>query len=142
MHDADGFALASQATGYVHQAASIARHQDVSPGALEAGDLFLQHGIGDFWVFHGKGAAKATALFCQIHGDEFSPLNLTDQPAWFLYYAEFAQQMARGMIRYFPMEHRTQAFDPQHMHEEFREFVGTGRDCAWPRLWLAGENPH
>ena len=39
MHGADGFALAAQATGDVHQAASVARHQGISPGALEAGDL-------------------------------------------------------------------------------------------------------
>jgi len=25
------------------------------------------------------------------------------------------------------MEHGTQAFNPHHMHEEFREFVGAGR---------------
>src|SRR5215475_5171765 len=93
VHDADGFALAAQATGNVHQAASIARHQGVSPSALEAGDLFLQHGIGDFRVFHGKGTAKATALFCQIHGDQLSALDLADQAAWLLCYTEFAEEM-------------------------------------------------
>jgi hypothetical protein len=40
----------------------LAYYQGVSPSTFEAGDLFLQHGVGDFRVFHGKGAAKATAL--------------------------------------------------------------------------------
>jgi len=108
-------------------AASIARHQGVSPSRLRAAIFFCSMASEISGYFTAKVPPKHSTVLPDLMGTKLSPLNLTDQPAWFLSYADFAQQMApRHDTLPFPWKHGTQAFDSQHMHEKFREFVGAG----------------
>ena len=82
-----------EAPGNVHEAASIARHEHFCAGIFNTGNFLLQHGVRNFGIFDGEGSPEATALLCELEGYDFRALDLRQQTARFVRYAQFTEQM-------------------------------------------------
>ena len=101
MDRATALGLTAKQTIQLGHATHITQDDNVGVGVGQIARLALAHGGANVSIFEGKEATKAAAFLSAIQFNEFRAGNMGQQLAWLAINAQFAQQMATGMIGHF-----------------------------------------
>ena len=104
-----------QLARHVHEAAKVARQQQVGAGGDDGVSLFADDGVGDGGIFDAEGSAKAAACLLAGKRGQGKALDLGEQAARLRLHPQFAQARAAVMIGGGRVEADAIGFPAQHL---------------------------